>query len=100
MPTDVVILAPFTAGLMARCELRPAKVAAPHRPGDARDEFLERVRLAGDIVAPSAPRIPSISHLRRQGPILTSSGGQRWSHSMPTQRRHRSQPARKSVRRI
>ena len=58
---DVVILGAGYAGLMAALRLNRKRQGLRIAVVSASDQFLERVRLQESIVAPVAPRIPSIS---------------------------------------
>ena len=57
---DIVILGAGYAGLMAALRLTQKKQELRIALVNASDQFLERVRLQESIVAPVAPRIPSI----------------------------------------
>jgi NADH dehydrogenase len=62
-PYDVVILGAGYAGLMAALRLSRQKYGLRMALVNARENFLERVRLQETIVAPVSPRIPSLSAL-------------------------------------
>jgi NADH:ubiquinone reductase (H+-translocating) len=58
---DVVILGAGYAGLMAALRLRRSKERLRIALVNTRPQFLERVRLQENVLAPVAPRIPSIA---------------------------------------
>src|SRR5215470_6922896 len=60
-PYDVVVLGAGYAGLMTALRLGRRQRGLRVALVSARDQFLERVRLQESIVAPVAPRIPSIA---------------------------------------